>query len=134
MTPTPEDFLGRHPDADHDYLPRVRTAVADGECEVREPLSLSLGEGFIGIYEQRARNLVRWRSAHARRLQRDTAALVEAARAELGVETWWWDFSLAAGRSVIFVERKTDAAILGALFTVSKLEVSEEEWERLWGR
>lgn|GEM_PF-2110662 len=60
-------------------------------------------------------------------------ALVEAARAESGVETWWWDFSLAAGRSVIFVERKTDAAILGALFTVSKLEVSEEEWERLWG-
>lgn len=59
--------------------------------------------------------------------------MLREAVADLGVETWWWRFKLPSGRGVVFIERKRDHAILGALALVSKLDVTAEEWNELLG-
>ncbi len=129
---TADDFLARHSDADHRYLARVRAALANEEYEAREPHSHALGEGFIGIHERRAENLALRRAPHARQLEKDVRAWVDAAKADIDVETWWWRFELPQGRTVAFFERKRDFAILGALMVVSKLAVTPAEWRELW--
>ena len=129
----PTDFLARHPDPDHRYLPAVRVGLERGKCEGSERHSHRLGEGFVRTYGRRARGLARRTTPHAKQLKSDTEELLRHAEADAGVETWWWRFELPKGRSIVFVERKRDHAILGALALVSKLGVTEAEWEELWG-
>lgn len=129
----PEAFLARHPDADHRYLSRVRAALEKGECENFDRWNLSLDEDFLSTYGRRAKGLARRNTPHAEQLSADIEGLLSQARAELGVETWWWRFELPRGRSVTLVERRQDHVILGGMATMSKLEVSDAEWAELWG-
>ena len=106
----------------------VRTdCVADAPPEA--PISC---DRLLAIYRDRAEHLARCNGPHARRLREDVLSFCERLAASPGATAFWWNFRMPNGLRYTFIEHSTTRGLLGALRTVSKLEVSAEEWERLW--
>ena len=127
------EFLERHLDDEHPYLAKVREAGRAGQCVEREPQHRVLDRAFASIYGVRAANLARYETPHALQLRVAVERLVRAATDEPGAGVTWWTFGLPHGRDYVFVERQSDLALLAAMVTVSRLDVSDSEWSALWG-
>jgi hypothetical protein len=129
---TARDFLDRHLPAEHAYLATVHDAVTSGTCVVEPPLSTVSCDQLLIVYRQRAAHLARFKAQHARELRDDVLRFCERLSASPGATAHWWVFRMADALHYNFVEHAGSHQLLGAMRTVSKLEVPAEEWDRLW--
>jgi hypothetical protein len=125
-------FLARHPPAEHPYLATVHDSMASGACVADPPAAAVACDQLLATYRHRAVHLARFNARHARELRDDVLRFCERLTAAPGTTAHWWVFRLPDGVHYNFVERSGNHELLGALRTVSKLEVPAEEWDRLW--
>ena len=87
----------------------------------------------IQIYRQRADHLAKFETDHARTLRRDVLVFVGNLEASRQDQFRLWAFSMPDGVTFHFVEQHPSGRLLGCLRTVSKLAVSNADWQELWG-
>ena len=126
------DFLARHPRAEHPYLAKIHDSLASDLCTPEPPGRPVSCDQLLGIYRHRAEHLARFSSVHAGDLRNDVLAFCRLLELERGASAIWWTFKMPHGVSFSFIEQAESRALLGALKTVSKLDVDTEEWDRLW--
>ena len=126
------DFLARHPRAEHPYLASIHDSFASGVCTPEPPGQPVSCDELLGIYRHRAEHLARFSTPHASDLRNDVLAFCRQLELARGASAVWWTFQMPHGVSYNFIEQAQSRALLGALKTVSKLEVDTEEWDRLW--
>jgi hypothetical protein len=129
---TPHDFLVRHLPGEHPYLKIVHDALKSGACVAESPGSPVSCDELLTIYRHRAAHLARFNALHARELRDNVLRFCELLAASPSATAIWWLFRMPNGVHYNFVEHSTTHRLLGALRTVSKLEVLAEEWDRLW--
>jgi len=127
------DFLTRHSESAHAYVSAVCGAASRGQCEADAPSGSVDCEEVLKIYRIRAEHLARFATPHAARLRQDVVRFCERLESCKGQRFRWWTFQCPDGVTYAFAEHATSHELLGAIRTVSKLRVSPEEWERLWG-
>jgi hypothetical protein len=88
----------------------------------------------LTIYLHRAEHLTRFKTQHSGDLHRDVLRFCEQLESARGAFARWWTFRTPGGVHYEFVEDTATHQLLGALKTISKLEVDPEEWARLWDR
>ena len=110
----------------------VHDSVALGACVVESPAAAVSCDELLTIYRHRAVHLARFNARHARELREDVLRFCERLAASPGATAHWWVFRMADAVHYNFVERSGTHELLGALRTVSKLEVPAEAWDRLW--
>lgn len=125
------DFLARHPATEHPYLLAVHQALVQGKCEVVAPSSPVECDELLRTYRLRASHLEQFRTSHAIELHRDFQRFCQRLAASSGRTIDWWSFRVA-GLQYVFAERTDTLELLGTLKRVSQLDVSPEEWQRLW--
>jgi hypothetical protein len=126
------DFLDRHLPAEHPYLAMGHDAVAAGTCVVETPASTVSCDELLSIYRQRAGHLAHFNARHARELRDDVLRFCECSSTSSGAMARVWVFRTADAVHYNFVEHASSHERLGALRTVSRLELPTEEWDRLW--
>lgn len=125
-------FLARHPRAEHPYLATVHDLVTSGVSLADPPSADVSCDQLLTIYRQRAVHLSRFSAQHAQELRDDVLRFCERLAASPGATAQWWVFRTPDAVQYNFVEHSASHQLLGALKTVSKLDVSAEEWARLW--
>jgi hypothetical protein len=129
---TAHDFLARHLPDEHPYLAVVHDSMRSGGCVV-EPVGRAVScAQLLTIYRHRAAHLARFEARHPRQLRDDVLQFCERLTASPGASAHWWVFKMPDPVHYNFLEHSRTYQLLGALRTVSKLEVSAEEWDRLW--
>lgn len=88
---------------------------------------------FLDIYQGRATHLKRFDSAHANRLREETVALCKELAKSPNENCNIWTF-FAPPHSTYHVFVSESGGVLGTLLTASKLLMTADEWEKLWGR
>jgi hypothetical protein len=128
------EFLARHPASEHPYLDVVHQAVDTGTCESDSAGSTVSCDALLTIYTQRARHLQQFQTPHAIELRGEVESFCRRLSTATGAIAHFWGFSLSGGVHYLFVERVDTHELIGALRTISKLDVPPDEWRRLWGQ
>lgn len=131
MTTAPR-FLARHPSEEHPYLAAVHAAWISDSCVLEPPTTPVSCNSLLTIYHHRAVHLTRFKARHAQDLRDDVLRFCERLAASPGASAQWWTFRLPDAVLYNFIEHSDTHRLLGALRTVSKLDVPAEEWDRLW--
>jgi len=129
---TVRDFLARHPPAEHPYLAIVHEASTSSACVAETPTTAVSCDQLLTIYRHRAVHLARFNARHARELRGDVLRFCKHLTASPRATAHWWVFRMPDGVHYNFVEHSGTHELLGALRTVSKLEVPADGWDRLW--
>ena len=129
-----DEFLVRHARAEHPYLATVHDCVASGSCVGESSTSAVACDELLTIYRRRAEHLARFETKHAIDLRRDVLRFCEQLESARGASARWWIFRMPGGVHYEFVEDTEMHRLLGALKTISKIEVDSEEWACLWDR
>jgi hypothetical protein len=130
---TGDEFLTRHPASEHPYLEVVHLALARGECQPNDDHSLVSCDQLLRTYRGRAKTLQRFQTPHAVELRREVERFCTRLAASRGKSAQFHGFRVPGGVQYLFVERTDTYELLSAMRTVSKLDVSPDEWQRLWG-
>ena len=137
---TPDDFVKLHSGQEFRHREEFLKAIADGRCSLVQPVADQAGievsplpcRHYWGIYRHRSRHLQKYNTPHAISLREDCEAFCEEIEATPDAPIRSWNFKCSPLDFLIF-ENITSTTIVGCLRTVSKLDVSESEWEKLWG-
>jgi len=125
------DFLARHSATEHAYLAIVRDVLASGNCTVDPPSATIPCDQLLNIYQRRAAHLAQFSTPQGQDLHRDVLRFCEQLQSARAAEANWWTFRTEGGVHYNFVERSDTHELLGALKTVSKRDVSPDEWKQL---
>ena len=116
-----------------ELLPAIRNHAcslyhAPGIFERGVPIS-----ELLETYRRRAEHLKQFTTNHARVLQQDTDHLCDRLQHTDDSRCRIWIFNFPNGRVITVFEGHPSGEILGALKIVDKREISENEWEEIWG-
>jgi hypothetical protein len=130
---TSAGFLRRHPASEHPYLEVVHLALARGQCQPESEHSAVGCDELLPTYRVRAKTLRRFQTPHAIELRREVEGFCSRLAASRGKSAQFFGFRLPENVHYLFVERTDTYELLAAMRTVSKLDVTQDEWQRLWG-
>jgi hypothetical protein len=133
IPPDAEEFLARHGDDESPYLRVAREAIASPRSHATVSHRAIPCAELLDIYRGRAIHLSKFGTPHAENLRAEVLDLCSHLERHSHETARLWSFDVGAGASIIFVELVAPPRLLGALRVISKLDVSEEVWNQLWG-
>ena len=110
-------------------------AVASGQSALRtshEDGSSTASSEVLDIYRHRYAHLAREHSAHAQSLASDVAWFCANLEKVPNGRVAIWIVDIGRPYSLDFFLDTATKKVLGCMKTVSQLDVTPEEWERLW--
>jgi len=128
------NFQQLHSERQFRHSTELMAAIRDGLAKLNESGVAKDCAGLLPTYRVRARHLAQIETQHAQDLLADVEALCKALEAADRATLRFWIFELPHGRMIDVFENEETHDILGCIKVISKLRVSEAEWDRLWNK
>jgi hypothetical protein len=112
-------------------------AVKSGQCAIHGGTKTGggapvPGSQLLGIYRRRREHLSKIQSAHAQALALDVAWFCRQLELSLPDRLVIWTVDIGHPYQLDFFIDEETKAVFGCMKTVSQLDVTPDEWERLW--
>lgn len=134
---TVDQFITEHGDKKFPHSEALFAAIQNHVC-ILHPASDKSDDwvpasSLLSIYRRRADWLGHYQSEHALALREDVLHFCEELQCSNDAKCRIWNFIFPKGRNLIVFEGRPSGNVLGCLKTVDRTQVSEVEWNRLWG-
>jgi hypothetical protein len=116
------------------HMVELRRALVSGSFRraSEHTLQAVAAQELLRIYQVRAKHLSSMDAEHPRRLRQDVLWMLERLPREPGATCFIGSYETNDSRYVI-VEAIEPPAIVGCMRVVSRLDVDDDAWRRLWG-